>query len=94
MLIQHYVRTTDRRGRQVIKRRQGLASGGEGLPPGRYWLSSPYDLDARWAAKGSELMWNGYKVHISETCRRSADPKTSSPTPAAPTSAPTSTCRT
>ncbi|MBF8194148.1 hypothetical protein ITP53_52465 [Nonomuraea sp. K274] len=73
MLIQHYVRTTDRRGRQVIKRRQDLASGGEGLPPGRYRLASPYDLDARWAAKGSELMWNGYKVHISETCRPSAD---------------------
>ncbi|MFD1940050.1 transposase, partial [Nonomuraea mangrovi] len=73
MLIQHYVRTTDRRGRQVIKRRQDLASGGEGLPPGRYRLASPYDLDARWAAKGSELLWNGYKVHISETCHRSPD---------------------
>jgi IS5 family transposase len=73
MLIQHYVRSTDRRGRQVIKRRQDLASGGEGLPPGRYRLASPYDLDSRWAAKGSELMWNGYKVHISETCHSTAD---------------------
>ncbi|MFI6603508.1 hypothetical protein ACIBHX_45370 [Nonomuraea sp. NPDC050536] len=73
MLIQNYVRTTDRRGRQVIKRRQDLASGGEGLPPGRYRLASPYDPDARWAAKGSELLWNGYKVHISETCHPAAD---------------------
>ncbi|MEW1842215.1 IS1182 family transposase [Nonomuraea angiospora] len=73
MLIQHYVRSTDRRGRQVIKRRQDLNQGGEGLPPGRYRLASPYDLDTRWAAKGSELMWNGYKVHISETCHRGAN---------------------
>ncbi|MEV4021208.1 transposase, partial [Nonomuraea angiospora] len=73
MLIQHYVRTTDRRGRQVIKRRQDLNQGGEGLPPGRYRLASPYDLDTRWAAKGSELLWNGYKVHISETCHPAAD---------------------
>ncbi|HEY1156927.1 MAG TPA: transposase, partial [Arthrobacter sp.] len=73
MLIQNYVRSTDRRGRQVIKRRQDLASGGEGLPPGRYRLASPYDLDTRWAAKGSELMWNGYKVHISEICHPAAD---------------------
>ncbi|MFC7584592.1 hypothetical protein ACFQYP_13255 [Nonomuraea antimicrobica] len=29
MLIQHYVRTTDRRGRQVIKRRRDLTQGGE-----------------------------------------------------------------
>jgi transposase len=76
MLIQNYVRSTDRRGRQVIKRRQDLASGGEGLPPGRYRLASPYDLNTRWAAKGSELLWNGYKVHISETCHRSADAQT------------------
>ena len=31
-------------------------------------LSSPYDTDARWAAKGDDLYWNGYKVHITETC--------------------------
>ena len=31
-------------------------------------MSSPYDLDARWAAKGEDLFWNGYQVHICETC--------------------------
>jgi Transposase DDE domain len=31
-------------------------------------LTSPYDLDARWAAKGDDLYWNGYKVHVTETC--------------------------
>lgn len=31
-------------------------------------LSSPYDTDARWAAKGDELHWNGYKVHVTQTC--------------------------
>jgi hypothetical protein len=31
-------------------------------------LTSPYDTDTRWAAKGDELYWNGYKVHVTETC--------------------------
>ncbi len=31
-------------------------------------MTSPYDLDARWAAKGDDLYWNGYKVHVTETC--------------------------
>jgi hypothetical protein len=31
-------------------------------------LSSLYDLDARWAGKGDDLSWNGYKVHVTETC--------------------------
>jgi hypothetical protein len=50
-------------GREVVKRRQALDEGGEGLPPGRWRLTSPYDTDARWAAKGDDLFWNGYKVH-------------------------------
>ncbi|MEU6783076.1 hypothetical protein ABZ912_28100 [Nonomuraea angiospora] len=45
-------------------------AGGEGLPPGRYRLASPHDLDTHWAAKGSELLWNGYKVHIAIQARR------------------------
>jgi IS5 family transposase len=73
MLIQNYTRTTDKRGREVVKRRRPLDDGGEGLPPGRWRLTSPYDVDARWAAKGEELFWNGYKVHISETCHTVAD---------------------
>ncbi|MFF3672070.1 transposase [Microtetraspora malaysiensis] len=68
MLIQNYVRITGRGGRGVVKRRRPLEDGGEGLPPGRWRLTSPYDIDARWAAKGEDLFWNGYKVHISETC--------------------------
>ncbi|WP_433425902.1 IS1182 family transposase [Microtetraspora malaysiensis] len=68
MLIQNYVRITGRGGREVVKRRRPLEDGGEGLPPGRWRLTSPYDMDARWAAKGEDLFWNGYKVHISETC--------------------------
>jgi len=38
------------------------------LTGSRTRLSSPYDTDARWAAKGDDLYWNGYKVHITETC--------------------------
>jgi transposase len=68
MLIQNYTRTFDAKGRGVVKRRQSLDEGGEGLPPGRARLTSPYDTDARWAAKGDDLFWNGYKVHVSETC--------------------------
>ncbi|MFL4908228.1 transposase [Streptomyces sp. MMS24-I2-30] len=26
--------------------------------------ASPYDPDARWAAKGEDLFWMGYKVHL------------------------------
>ncbi|MBS2554733.1 transposase, partial [Catenulispora sp. NL8] len=36
--------------------------------PAQGRLTSPYDLDTRWAAKGDDLFWNGYKVHISEAC--------------------------
>ena len=50
-----------------------LEDGGEGLPPGRSRLTSPYDTDARWAAKGDDLFWNGYKLHISETCHTTTD---------------------
>jgi hypothetical protein len=31
-------------------------------------LASPYDADARWAAKGTDLFWLGYKLHLTETC--------------------------
>ena len=65
VLIQNYYRHTNTRGREVITRRE---SDNQGLPPGRTRISSPYDTDTRWAAKGDDLFWNGYKVHISETC--------------------------
>jgi len=65
VLLQNYVITTDAAGREVIRAREADT---DGLPPGRVRLSSPYDLDARWAAKGDDLYWNGYKVHVTETC--------------------------
>jgi hypothetical protein len=52
--------------REVVKRREADT---DGLPPGRLRLSSPYDTDARWGVK-RDTFWNGYKVHISETCTR------------------------
>ena len=73
VLVQNYVITTNTAGREVIRAREADT---DGLPPGRTRLSSPYDLDARWAAKGDDLAWNGYKVHLTETC----DPP--DPTPA------------
>ena len=47
----------------------GLATSlaGQGLPPGRTALVSPYDLDVRYSGKRGRG-WAGYKVHISGTC--------------------------
>ena len=53
-------------GRQEVRRREKLP-GGDGLPPGRDRLISPYDLDARYGIK-RETGWGGYKVHFTETC--------------------------
>jgi hypothetical protein len=63
--VQNYLITTDTRGREVIRMREAER---DGLPPGRARISSPYDPDARWSAKGEDLFWNGYKVHLTETC--------------------------
>jgi transposase len=68
MLVQNYITVTDTRGREVVKRRESSDSGGAGIPPASIRLTSPYDIDARWAAKGDDLFWMGYKVHITETC--------------------------
>lgn len=65
MLVQTYYLRTDNRGREVIVRRD---TGEHGVPPGRTRLASPYDPDARWSAKGDDLFWLGYKVHLTETC--------------------------
>lgn len=65
VVVQNYYIHTGRQGREVIKRREADT---EGLPPASMRISSPYDLDARWAAKGDELFWNGFKVHLTETC--------------------------
>jgi transposase len=64
VLLQNYLVTLDKQGRQVIRMRD---AGSDGLPPAPSRLASPYDLDTRWASKG-DVFWNGYKVHISETC--------------------------
>jgi transposase len=73
VLLQNYLLTTDATGREVIRAREADT---DGLPPARARLTSPYDTDTRWAAKGDDLFWNGYKVHITETC--------DTPDPAAP----------
>ena len=82
VLLQNYTRTITADGREVIKRRE-KAPEGDGLPPGHARIASPYDLDARWAAKREEL-WLGYKLHITETCD---DPPPCSCHPAAACSA-------
>lgn len=37
------------------------------LPPAPMLINSPYDPDARWSKK-REVVWTGYKVHLTETC--------------------------
>jgi transposase len=88
VLLQQYVVSIDRQGREVVKWREAAV---DGLPPGRLRLSSPYDLDARWAAhikgaKGQELVWNGFKVHLTETCD-AAEPAAAGPAAAGPAAA-------
>ena len=63
VLVQNFVVTTDRQGREVIRMREAT----DGLPPSRSKITSPYDLDARRGRKRN-LAWNGYKLHVSETC--------------------------
>jgi transposase len=43
----------------------------EDLPPHAQLLTSPYDVEARFATK-RELSWTGYKVHLTETCDEDA----------------------
>lgn len=65
VLVQTYIIRTDARGREVITKRD---ADDEGVPPGHIRLAPPYDPDARWSAKGDDLFWLGYKVHLTETC--------------------------
>ncbi|MCY0962524.1 transposase [Streptomyces sp. H27-H5] len=69
VLVQTYIIRSDARGRQVIKKRDA----DDGVPPGQLRLASPYDADARWAAKGDDLFWMGYKIHLTESCTTLAD---------------------
>jgi hypothetical protein len=60
--IQQFCLEAGEGGEKVIWRGDG-----QGLPPGRARLVSPYDLDVRYAEKRGKG-WTGYKVHLSETC--------------------------
>ena len=63
VLLQDYTRTVTEAGTEVARREAER----DGLPPGRFRLTSPYDTDARWGVK-RDTFWNGYKVHLTETC--------------------------
>lgn len=65
VLVQNYLIRIDAAGKAVVRRRDADT---DGIPPAQHRLASPYDTDTRWAAKGDELFWNGYKVHFTETC--------------------------
>lgn len=81
VLLQNYYIHTDRQGREVIRRREADT---DGLPPARTRITSPYDTDTRWASKGEDLFWNGYKVHLTETCddqQPDGEPDTDTDTP-------------
>ena len=67
VLLQNYTRTITGDGREVIRRREKQPEG-DGLPPGHARIASPYDPDARWAARRDASSWLGYKLHITETC--------------------------
>ena len=66
VLVQNYTRVIREDGTEVVKRRERQPEG-DGLPPGRSRIASPYDTDARWGAKRDEF-WLGYKLHVTETC--------------------------
>ena len=62
--IQQFCLDAGAAGEKVIWRGDG-----QGLPPARSRLVSPYDTDARYAEKRGKG-WTGYKVHLSETCHQ------------------------
>ncbi|GAC1350995.1 MAG: hypothetical protein NVSMB27_38870 [Ktedonobacteraceae bacterium] len=41
----------------------------DNLPPGKQFINSPYDQEARYGKK-RETRWTGYKVHVTETCEK------------------------
>lgn len=79
IFMQTYHVTTGARGREVVRKREADS---DGVPPGHLRLASPYDRDARWSAKGDELFWCGYKIHLTESC--DADTPPDNPTDPAP----------
>jgi Transposase DDE domain len=79
--IQQFYRDLDG-ARQEVRRREPTPDG-DGIPPGRDRIISPYDLDARYSVK-RDTGWGGYKVHFTETCDA---PTTDNPTTGAATGA-------
>lgn len=67
VLVQNYTLVICGDGREVVKRREKPLPDGDGLPPGRHRIASPFDPDARWGAKRGGY-WLGYKLHVTETC--------------------------
>ncbi len=78
--VQQFYRYTTNTGTEGVRRRESESEGGDGLPPGRDRLISPYDLDARHSVK-RDHGWDGYKVHFTETCNP-PDPATTTATTA------------
>ncbi len=66
VLVQNYTRVISADGKEVVRRREKEPEG-DGLPPGRVRIASPYDTDARWGVK-RDTFWLGYKLHVTETC--------------------------
>lgn len=46
---------------------EGRWRASEDLPPHAHRITSPYDVEARFATK-RQTSWTGYKVHLTETC--------------------------
>lgn len=66
VLVQNFTLCVDAQGKESITHRE---ADNHGLPPGKIRLTSPYDLDVRWSKKErGAVIWNGFKVHVSETC--------------------------
>jgi transposase len=64
VLRHNYLIETGKNGSEVMRRRTEA----DGVPPAPVRLASPHDPDARWAAKGKDVFWLGYKLHLTETC--------------------------
>jgi transposase len=76
--VQQFYRDISAAGEKVIWRQAGLT--GQGLPPGRTAIVSPYDTDVRYSEKHGRS-WRGYKAHVTETVSDPAgdDPATARP---------------
>src|SRR5207237_5553260 len=61
MWVQHYYRCTVP-GLETLRWRST-----DEQPPAALLIQSPYDVEARYSQK-RETQWEGYKVHLSETC--------------------------